>query len=162
MHETEGIVEYHERFELIKTRVNLLEEYLVSAYLAGLRMDTQMHARMFQPQSIRQCLLLEKFYEKAHPSRNVNAGWTNTKPIGSNNQGKGLLTTKKEFENKGGFSSGNVVQKNMSVQPKKFMSTEEMNERRAKGLCYFCDKKYSPDHYLKHKKKNSALYDESR
>lgn len=53
LQETEGIVEYHEKFELIKTRVNLSEEYLVSAYLVGLRMDTQMHVRMFQPQSIR-------------------------------------------------------------------------------------------------------------
>lgn len=47
LQETNGIVEYHERFELIKTMVNLSEEYLVSAYLAGLRMDTQMHVRMF-------------------------------------------------------------------------------------------------------------------
>ncbi|KAG2247460.1 hypothetical protein Bca52824_087088 [Brassica carinata] len=27
-----------------------------------------------------------------------------------------------------------------------------MSERRAKGLCYYCDEKYTPEHYLKHKK----------
>lgn len=27
-----------------------------------------------------------------------------------------------------------------------------MNDRRSKGLCYYCDKKYTPGHYLKHKK----------
>lgn len=27
-----------------------------------------------------------------------------------------------------------------------------MSERRAKGLCYYCDEKYTPGHYLKHKK----------
>jgi len=46
LQETDGIVEYHGRFELIRTRVNLPEHYLVSAYLAGLRTDTQMHIRM--------------------------------------------------------------------------------------------------------------------
>ncbi|CAL9232033.1 unnamed protein product, partial [Arabidopsis halleri] len=60
-----GIVPYHEKFELIKTRVNLSEAYLVSAYLAGLRTDTQMHVRMFQPQTISRCLLLGRLYEKA-------------------------------------------------------------------------------------------------
>lgn len=46
LQETDGIVEYHGRFELIRTRVNLPEHYLVIAYLAGLRTDTQMHIRM--------------------------------------------------------------------------------------------------------------------
>ncbi|WZZ32755.1 hypothetical protein YC2023_016156 [Brassica napus] len=27
-----------------------------------------------------------------------------------------------------------------------------MSERRAKGLCYYCDEKFTKDHYLKHKK----------
>lgn len=54
LQETEGIVEYHAKFEAIRTRVRLPETYLVSAYLAGLRLDTQMHIRMFEPQSVRQ------------------------------------------------------------------------------------------------------------
>lgn len=33
LQETDGIVDYHGKFELIKTRVKLSEEYLVSAYL---------------------------------------------------------------------------------------------------------------------------------
>lgn len=73
LQETNGIVDYYERFELIKTRVNLSEEYLVSPYLAGLRIDTQMHVRMFQPHSTCQCLLLERLYERAHPKGAVNS-----------------------------------------------------------------------------------------
>ncbi|KAL8153311.1 hypothetical protein V2J09_011071 [Rumex salicifolius] len=34
---SEGIVEYHNKFEQIGTRVQLSEEYLFSSYLAGLR-----------------------------------------------------------------------------------------------------------------------------
>lgn len=54
LQETAGIVDYHGKFELIRTRVKLSEEYLVCAYLAGLRVDTQMHIRIFQPQTVRQ------------------------------------------------------------------------------------------------------------
>lgn len=43
LQETEGITEYNEKFELIRSRVKLSEQYLMSAYLAGLRTDTQMH-----------------------------------------------------------------------------------------------------------------------
>ncbi|KAL8143460.1 LOW QUALITY PROTEIN: hypothetical protein V2J09_016492 [Rumex salicifolius] len=35
---------------------------------------------------------------------------------------------------------------------RKFLSQAEMSDRRAKGLCYFCDEKYTPNHYLKQKK----------
>lgn len=34
---------------------------------------------------------------------------------------------------------------------KPFLSNAEMIERRPKGLCYYCDEKYTPDHYMKHK-----------
>jgi len=47
LQETEGIEEYHARFELISTRVNFGEDYLVSFYLEGLRTDTQVNVRMF-------------------------------------------------------------------------------------------------------------------
>jgi len=50
-------------------RVKLSREYLVSVYLAGLRVDTQMHVRMFQPQTVRQCFRLARLYEKAHPKK---------------------------------------------------------------------------------------------
>lgn len=36
LQETDGIVDYHNKFELIRMRVQLPESYLVSAYLAGL------------------------------------------------------------------------------------------------------------------------------
>ncbi|CAL9213941.1 unnamed protein product, partial [Arabidopsis halleri] len=72
LHETEGIEEYHEKFELIKSRVKLSEAYLVSVYLAGLRSDTQVNVRMFQPQTIQQCFSIGRLYEYAHPRSNID------------------------------------------------------------------------------------------
>lgn len=71
LRETAGIAEYNAKFELIRTRLKLFEEYLLSAYLAGLRLDTQIHVRMFCPQSTRQYFVLGRLYEKAHPEKEV-------------------------------------------------------------------------------------------
>lgn len=77
-------MEYHGKFELIRTRLNLLEQYLVSAYLAGLRNDTQMHICMFQPQSVRKCLMLGRLYELAHPRKPSANTWQQTKQTTQN------------------------------------------------------------------------------
>lgn len=153
LQETDGIVDYHGKFELIRIRVNLSEEYLVSAYLAGLRMDTQMHIRMFQPQSVRQCLMLGKLYEKAHPKKTVSQPWSQQKGF---NQGKGIIPYKKPVESKMEFP---MTKEKQAEAPRKFLSQEEMSRRRAEGLCYFCDEKYTPGHYLKHKKTQLFLID---
>lgn len=38
--ETCGIVDYNVKFELIRLRLKLVEEYLLSVYFVGLRFDT--------------------------------------------------------------------------------------------------------------------------
>lgn len=81
LQETNGIEDYHEKFELIKTKVDLSEEYLVNTYLAGLRLETQIHVRMFDQQTIRQCLVLGRLYEKAHPPPKQSLGGTYHKPL---------------------------------------------------------------------------------
>lgn len=143
LQETEGITAYHAKFELIRMRVKLSESYLVSAYLAGLNTDTQMHIRMFRPNSVRECLLLGRLYETAHPRKT----W---KTNNSSSTSKGLL--QKPFEPKKYNQEGSDKLKEVVKQPQKFLTQEEMSDRRAKGLCYHCDEKYTPGHYLKHKK----------
>ncbi|KAG7534093.1 Retrotransposon gag domain [Arabidopsis thaliana x Arabidopsis arenosa] len=67
LQETEGIEEYHARFGLINTTVDIDEDYLVSVYLAGLRTDTRENVQIFQPQTVNQCFLVGRLYEQAHP-----------------------------------------------------------------------------------------------
>ncbi|KAG7585117.1 Retrotransposon gag domain [Arabidopsis thaliana x Arabidopsis arenosa] len=164
LQETDGIKAYHEKFELIRMRVTLSEDYLVSAYLAGLRTDTQMHLRMFEPHTVRQCYSLGRLYEKAHPTQGGVTGWSGVKGqgggntqwagrgSGANSQNKNLLTYKSDKDLKVTPYTGGNKGKEMSSQPRKFLSNEEMNRRRSLGLCYYCDEKYTPEHFLTHKK----------
>ncbi|XP_010507136.1 PREDICTED: uncharacterized protein LOC104783713 [Camelina sativa] len=163
LQETGGIKEYNEKFELIRLRLRLPEDYLVRAYLAGLRTDTQMHIRMFQPQTIRQCWMLGKLYEQAHPRKGsgmTSNGWQSNKwQTGGNVQPKAGVANNSDWVQKTGNFESTYRPKDNTMQPRKFLSTEEMNKRRSQGLCFFCDEKYSPEHFLTHKKKQLYMMD---
>lgn len=45
--EITSIIEYNAKFELIRIRLKLFEEYLLSVYFVGFRLDIQMYVRMF-------------------------------------------------------------------------------------------------------------------
>ena len=128
LQETEGTMDYHARFEVIKTRVKLSEEYLVSAYLACLRMDTQMHIRMFQPQNTRQCLLLGRSYEKAHPKKPFNTAWSNSRTSSGN---KCLLPFKKDLETKEELTAPAFKPNEQQYKPQKFLTNEEMGKAKS-------------------------------
>ncbi|CAA7028426.1 unnamed protein product [Microthlaspi erraticum] len=142
--ETDGIVDYHNKFENIRTRVNLSEEYLVSHYLAGLKLETQMHVRMFEPQTVRQCLMLGRLYEKAHPVKGIGTSGNNSRPFTVT---KGNFNFKKES----GTQHRLPHQEKKTLKPQLFLTPEQMADKRAKGECYYCPEKYSREHFLTHK-----------
>lgn len=84
-----------------------------------------------------------RLYEKAHPKREGKSNWSANKPAATNFTQKGLLSTPKEEVAKPKETGGRL---------KPFLSQAEMSERRAKGLCYYCDEKFTPEHFQKHKK----------
>lgn len=131
LQETVGINDYHAKFELIRVRMKLSESYLVSNYLAGLNTDTQMHVRMFRPQSVREFLLLGRLYETAHPRKTPSQAWSQGK--GTTNSSKGLLQYQKPSEVKTYNNTGADKPKEGFKQPQKFLTNEEMSDRRAKG-----------------------------
>ncbi|KAG2322975.1 hypothetical protein Bca4012_058423 [Brassica carinata] len=66
LRETNGIMEYHESFEKLRSKTIFSGKHLVKAYLVGLETDTQAFVRRYQPQSINECFVLGRMYEKVH------------------------------------------------------------------------------------------------
>lgn len=66
---------------------------------------------------------------------------------------------KKEGEVKIGGAASNEQQKSPLIPLRKFLTPAEMSDRGAKGLCYFCDEKFTPAHNLTHKKAQLYLLD---
>lgn len=113
--ETEGIKEYHAKLELIRARLRMSEEYLLSAYLGGLRLDTQMYVGMFHPTSTHECLVMGKLYEKAHPRRETKGTWSQSKS--QYNHQKCVLIEKTDEGSKNKEEGGKQREENGKIKP---------------------------------------------
>jgi hypothetical protein len=158
---TGKIQDYIDQFELALTQVSLIPEHSLSIFLAGLEHHTQMHVRMFNPTSIAHAANLAKLHEASLPTNHrISSRFS---PFSKN---QGLLT-------KPTISSSPTPQSpstttNSSVSPTTKPSTSrttrtysaiEMAERRAQGLCMFCDEQFVPGHQFKHKRSQIMVFE---
>lgn len=137
--------DYIEEFELALTQVTLPPEHSLSIFLAGLEHNTQMHVRMFNPTSIAQATNLAKLHEasKSNASKFYSRpGNSNSKPTTMNNKANDVSSP--NFQN--------PASKPIFSKAPRTYSAAKMAERRAKGLCMFCDEPFAPGHQLKHKR----------
>nr|DAD20694.1 TPA_asm: hypothetical protein HUJ06_022157 [Nelumbo nucifera] len=151
-----SVVEYMEQFENILTRVELTEEYKIICFITGLEYETQMHVRMFHPTIIQHATNLAKLFESTqkYKQSKYNSQIENVYPKAvSNNQTskQGTIKTPPSIPLK--IQGTPILDK-----PPTVYSAAEMVDKRAKGLCMFCDEPFTPGHQLKHKR--TQLYDE--
>ncbi|GAU17014.1 hypothetical protein TSUD_37720 [Trifolium subterraneum] len=141
------VQDYIDQFELALTQVNLIPEHSLSIFLAGLEYHTQMHVRMFNPSSIAHAANLAKLHESSKEIIPKNTSrYTNfTKPM-----------ARTPYQT----SSPNPINTNSIPNPTKptfartnrTYSAADMEERRTKGLCMFCDEVFTPGHQVKHRR----------
>nr|KYP63444.1 hypothetical protein KK1_018013 [Cajanus cajan] len=149
LRQKKSVCEYYKEFDSIVNRLNLSEEYMLSCFLGGLKNEIQMLVHMVQPSTIRRAFTLARMYEVANsPSTQTTLV---TKPH------KGILGSKPAFTVKPMASTmssslGSNAGNGTKVKSNKSLTPAYMSERRAKGLCYFCDEPYSQEHSLTHKK----------
>lgn len=146
--QTSSVQEYHDKFDALASRLNLSEEYLLSCYVGGLEDEIQLSVRMFNPKTVQQALCLAKLQEasakarktKTHhksallPTPPAKTNWTPT-PISKTNPPTRTTST---------------------TTNRRTLTSAEFNDKRAKGICFWCDAKYEPGH--KCRGKTSQLY----
>ncbi|MCH88177.1 hypothetical protein A2U01_0009060, partial [Trifolium medium] len=148
------IQDYIDRFELALTQVNLIPEHSLSIFLAGLEHNTQMHVRMFNPTSIAHAANLAKLHESSQPSTPRNTSRFSPFPKSQNLFTKPVMTTNSSSPNPPSDTpptTPNPTPKSTHLRPNRTYSAVEMADRRAKGLCMFCDELFTPGHQFKHK-----------
>lgn len=137
------VQEYVDAFELALTQVSLIPEHSLSIFLAGLEHSTQMHVRMFNPTSISHAANLAKLHEASSlttpkfPSRN---NLFPPKPTPFSPRPTTLPPTTPP------------TQKPILTKVPRTFNASELADKRAKGLCMFCDEPFTPGHHLKHRK----------
>ena len=133
--QTSTVTEYQGRFEcLCNCVVGLTPETILNCFISGLSIDILREFTILNPYSIAQAIGLAKLIEdKLRDSKPKQHRYTPTPHP---------TTTNSSFTK----SRPNTLTPPSAPIPIKHLSSSQMQERRALGLCYNCDDKFFPGH----------------
>ena len=150
-----SIEDYQTEFETLSNQISgLSEEFRISTFLSGLKDELRIIVTMFKPSTLAAAFGLARLQEeevgrKQYPYRNnqtqnnlYNPTFKTTPkaPIQNTLTRPAPPILRLPAPNR--FEPAN----NRSPYPVKRISPNQMQERREKGLCYFCDEKYQAGH----------------
>ena len=143
------VIEYQEQFEHLSNKVDgLLEKFLLSYFISGLKPHIQHEVASFQPTTLTKAMALAKIQEqkvllKSNPPKLFSPQppllpTPNTYPT----KPAHTPTTTMPFSTK--FSTNNPNAHPKTTVQK--LSHSQIQTKRDKGLCFYCDDKYVPGH----------------
>ncbi|GKB01117.1 hypothetical protein Tco_0829161 [Tanacetum coccineum] len=133
---------YQDLFEALMNKVELTESYAISLFIGGLKDEIGMAVRMFKPTKLTDVYCLAKMQEQ-------------TIAVSKGRHALVLSTPKNSFVNPN--ASKNVTNWGKTTPPAqntntvpnrpfKRLTQQELEEKRVKHLCFYCDQKYMPGH----------------
>ncbi|GKB47621.1 reverse transcriptase [Tanacetum coccineum] len=143
---------YQEQFEVLLNRLEWTESYVVSLFIGGLKSEISMSVRMFKPTILKYASCLARMEEatlaltKTKPvsqyvsQRSDSGTYANgyTSHVAPANMTKPLLPLPSPSTE----NASKVVKSGFRKQ----LTQNELEEKRAKGLCFYYDQRYAPGH----------------
>ncbi|KAG8362966.1 hypothetical protein BUALT_BualtUnG0018600 [Buddleja alternifolia] len=171
--QTGSVKDYLDRFDELLNNVELSETYAISCFLAGLKNEIAIQVRMFKPKSLQEAISLSKLQEQSIQLNNrktyPNPSYKSPSPF--QKQPPLLPTPHYKIPHSQNFSPsspsfsqpqyqksqfpqnpGNNTIRNSNRPNGRRLSHQEMEDKRAKGLCFFCDDKYTFGHVCSKKR----------
>ncbi|XP_070036260.1 uncharacterized protein [Nicotiana tomentosiformis] len=145
--QTGTVKEYQAVFERNLTGVNLSQENTISYFFGGLKHELNIAVKLINPTTLSQVYKTARMQEAYLAAIRQPSSVSNTPTSGprrimdQRNNNRPLLPT--PSQGNAGTSKG---------FNRRSLSLDEMNEKRAKGLCYFCNEKYVVGHKCKNLK----------
>ena len=125
------VIAYQEAFEKLSHKVDYLpENFLIGCFSAGLRDDVRLDVKIKQPRTLADAIGVARLIKEKNNLQKKNMGGLNNKY----NQPKTNFVT---------GLLGPPPSKDENPSPFKRLTSQEARERREKGLCYYCDEKFS-------------------
>ncbi|PWA89970.1 hypothetical protein CTI12_AA060100 [Artemisia annua] len=122
--QTGNVQDYIDAFDKFMCRIELIDEQCMSFFMAGLSSEIELSVRMFRPRSLNKehqfCL---------HPDHLPNTG---PKPMA-------LPAPNVNWRNK-------TTNNTQNAPFRRQLSQKELEEKRAKNQCFYCDQRYTPGH----------------
>ncbi|XP_026430271.1 uncharacterized protein LOC113326818 isoform X1 [Papaver somniferum] len=170
-----SVEEYYEKIEPLKALMLqhnpfYTEDYFVMSFLSGLKVIIRLDVEMHKPTTLSQAYYLSRLREgalasqqqqitKSTPYKQPTTAtyynkYSQTPPISTPRPPTSSLTVTSPPPN-------TQPTKSLYVPPPiRRLSREEQDKRRAQGLCYNCDDKYTPDHRCKPQRLFMTLTDD--
>ena len=157
---SDSVVEFLDKLETARMRLILPEAHALSISLANLNRHLSLHTRQFEVSSVVGAAKIAMLHESSlhhtpskQPKAPFNPNHKHNQPYYHKNSNNAPLlptpTTQKPTSKAITFPTNN------DKPPRKY-SYQEMQDRRAKSLCMFCDEVYTPGHSSKHSR--SQIY----
>ncbi|GJY39911.1 retrotransposon-related protein [Tanacetum coccineum] len=145
-----SIEEYQNSFDKLLSRVDIREDQaIISFYMAGLPNDIELAVRMFEPQTLSVAYSLSKLQVETNEAtkRKNKAPLFQTPRFNNYNTSAPAINSPKPLA----LPAPNV---NWRTRPSTSQNTpmrrrltqKELEEKRAKNQCFYCDQKYTPGH----------------
>lgn len=117
--------EYQEQFEILDNKtLNLPESFFTSCFISGLKEEIRANVLMFRPTSTTQTISLAKLQEYSIVA----------------------ITKKAKGVKQGEINSSHQIRPRAYPNPVKRELPKELEEKKAKGLCFKCNEKYTRGH----------------
>ncbi|XP_022008221.1 uncharacterized protein LOC110907566 [Helianthus annuus] len=136
--------DYCDEFDLLLNKVTLPDEYTISLFIEGLKTEIKCQVKMFKPKTLRETYSLARMQNQS----NKVMGWGGSMSSTGYSGYKYNSTRTNNLTNIGKqpvlATPVNSVPTN-AIVPKK-VSNKYMDDKRAKGECFFCNEKYVAGH----------------
>ncbi|XP_056850923.1 uncharacterized protein LOC108825184 [Raphanus sativus] len=149
---------YLDKFDCAMTRITLAPDHALSIFLTNMNQHLALHVRQFKVSTVPEAAKIAKLHElslshmptkTSRPPFNSSQRSNYSQPNKSQNHNSTSPTTTANPNNKPLIANA----------PQKWLSFDEMQERKRKGLCMFCEEPFTPGHHLKHKRAEFLFLD---
>ncbi|VFQ85138.1 unnamed protein product [Cuscuta campestris] len=151
LNQTGTIKEYQASFDKLMTTVNLSKENAISCFIGGLKPEINKAVRMHNPKTLMQAYKAARLQEEVFEPQAKSWGLRT-----SGRQQARILPTpgfQKSANHHKIPPNRNTQNEGLNKPPMgRRLTSAEMDEKRAKGLCFFCDEKYVAGHKCANKK----------
>ena len=147
--QTGSLQEYMEEFDVLFNKVTLTEEYFLSCFLSGLKEEIKIPVKMIGPSSLQQAYALARMQESYLMATRNYRTYSNKPPLlpAPKQPLPPLLPTPNTIQK---INNNTTIAKQPTLktstntklpfQPRTIrLSDEEINEKRAKNLCFWYD-----------------------
>ncbi|KAH9779621.1 hypothetical protein KPL71_007762 [Citrus sinensis] len=145
--QTSSVAAYQEAFERLSHRVDgLPENFLIGCFVAGLRDDIRLDVKIKQPRTLSDTIGVARLIEERNQLQR--------KPTQAARSQSTVITERPGLNPTAGVLGPPPNQRpnqNLVTPPATFLriTNQEARERRERGLCYYCDEKFTPGHRCK-------------